>query len=133
MKLKDTTTIGWLSAEEDQLLGAGDGDSRPLYRFKERADQLAVVDGPRELLPRIDSDGGDAQFSEADGDLIADSGGGFGIPVELGARETVQLGSVFFDEFLLGGRGDGNDGVGGGATHLRGDFPAGQNQAEEVG
>lgn len=90
-------------AEEHQFVGAGDGDSRPLHRFEERAQQSAVMDGPRELLRHIDSDAGDADLLEADGDLIADSGGGFGVPVNVGAWETIQLRSVFFHEFLLAG------------------------------
>lgn len=121
-----------LSAEEDQFVGSGDGDSRPLYRFEEGAEQSSVMDGPRQLLRHIDSDAGDADLVEADADLVADSGSGFGVPVDVGVRETIQLRSVFLHEFLLAGRRHGYDGVGAAARHLRREFPAGENQTEEV-
>ena len=38
---------------------------------------------------------------EAEGKLVADAGGGFGVPEAAVAREAVEFGAVEWDELLL--------------------------------
>lgn len=115
------------SAEENQILGAVDGDSIPLHRFEEGPQQPAVVDRPWELLAYVDSDARHALLLEADPDLIADSRCGLRVPVDARPWEPVQFRSVGFDELFLARWGHGYDRLRAAARHLRRDFPAGQN------
>lgn len=112
------------STQKYKILGAVDGDSRPLNRIIKGAQHLAVMDWPRKLFLRINSNAGDPDFSEADRDLIPDSRSGFRVPKGLGSGEAIELRSVLFGEFLFAGRGHGYNGVVACARDLGGDYSA---------
>ena len=67
---------------------------------------------------KIDGDGGDSDLVEAEGELVADSGGDLGIPEAGLTREAVEPGAVEWDELLLRRGSHGDDGGGGGLSHL---------------
>lgn len=70
------------------------------------------MNGSRYLFIDVDGDVVDADFLQAEAEFLAESGGDFGVPVAEGSGELVELGSVFDEEFLLGGGSHGHD-VGG--------------------
>ena len=55
---------------------------------------------------------------EAEGELVADTSGGSGVPKAVVAREAVESGAVESDELLLWRGSHGDDGGGGGLSHL---------------
>ncbi len=81
---------------------------------------------------KIDGDGGDSDLVEAEGELVADSGGDLGIPEAGLTREAVEPGAVEWDELLLGGGGHGDNRGGAGLSYLRRQFTAREDEAEQV-
>ena len=55
---------------------------------------------------------------EAEGEFVADAGGGSGVPEAVVAWEAVESGAVEWDELLLRRGSHGDDGGGGGLSHL---------------
>lgn len=93
-------------------------------RVEEGQDHHPVLNGSGELLAYVDLDVGDAEFSEAEAELLSHARRELGVPEMVGSRKSSELGAVMGDKLLLGRGGHGYDGGGGWVGNLGNDFPA---------